>query len=159
MQCAKVWGPGWPWDHTVLQGQGFSGPQFPLLSSERDGLLCSLKLLSPPQCLISCFFIWLRFSLTNGSLFFLPPLLFLENAVWSLSSSEVAPWSFCHKGMQTKSTAGRLSRRRKGSWESGQVSVPGHGPPRAFKDTTIAWISLPLLRRSGEVFLRHTRKK
>lgn len=109
-----------------------------------EGWACVLSQvwLSPLRCLISCFSPWL---LSTGSLFFLLALLFLEKAVRSLSSSEVAPWSFCHKDRHTKRAAGGLLRRRKGKRARGQVSVPGCGPSHAFREATTARLSLPLL--------------
>lgn len=81
-----------------------------------------------------------------------------KKAVWSWSSSEVAPWSFCHKDTYTKSTGGRLYSRRKGEREPGQVSVPECGLSHAFKGTTIARTLLPLHSCSEEMFLIQTRK-
>lgn len=149
------------WALCKVRGQGwYQGQHYPLRHrllwasvscsiKWEEWALCFLRWLSLLQCLISCFYTRLRLSLTNGSLFFLPPLLFLEKVVWSLSSCEVAPWSSCHEDMHAKSTAGRLHRRRKGKRESGQVSAPGRGPSHAFKEATRAWSSLPLLSCSG----------
>lgn len=110
------------------------------------------------KCLIQCVFInWDGLSLAQPFASF-PPLLFLEKAVWSLSSSEVAPWSFCHKDTHTKSTAGGLYRRRKGKGEPGQLSAPGCGLSHAFKRATIARTSVPHHSCSEEMFLIQTRK-
>lgn len=86
----KVRGQGWyqgqhyPFRHRLLWASVSCSIKW------EEWALCFLRWLSLLQCLISCFYTRLRLSLTNGSLFFLPPLLFLEKVVWSLSSCEVA---------------------------------------------------------------------